>query len=167
MRILILSIGAILGIALQATWLADLNLPGNIVPDLILIMVISYSLLRGSDEGLFFGLAAGLFLDLVAGGVIGIQTLAKATAGFSAGLLEKTIFKDNLLVPVIAAFVGTLVLESLSVLMQLSFHGNYNFWLQIVSTIIPLALYNAAFAPLIYKLFLKMERYIQERSGNL
>lgn len=167
MRILILSIGAILGIALQATWFADLNLPGNIVPDLVLIMVISYSLLRGPDEGLFFGLAAGLFLDLVAGGVIGIQTLAKAIAGFTAGLLEKTIFKDNLLVPVIAAFVGTLILESLSVLMQLSFHGNYNFWLLMVSAIIPLALYNAAFAPLIYKVFLKMERFIQERSGNL
>ncbi len=167
MRVLILSIGAILGVALQATWLAGLNFPGNIVPDLILIMVISYSLLRGPDEGLFFGLAAGLFLDLVAGGVIGIQTLSKSFAGFSAGLLEKTIFKDNLLVPVIATFVGTLVFESLSVLMHLSFHGNYHFGLLLISAILPLALYNAAFAPVIYRLFLKMERFVAERSGNL
>lgn len=166
MRVLFLSIGAILGIALQATWLADLNLPGNIVPDLILIMVISYSLLRGPDEGLFFGLAAGLFLDLVAGGVIGIQTISKTFAGFSAGLLEKTIFKDNLLVPVLAVFAGTLVFESFSVLMHLSFQGNYNFWLLLISAIFPLALYNAVLAPVIYRLFLKMECFLEERSGN-
>ncbi len=167
MRVLILCIGTILGVALQATWLARLNLPGNIIPDLILIMVISYGLLRGPDEGLFFGLAAGLFLDLVAGGVIGIQMLSKTAAGFAAGLLEKTIFKDNLLVPVIAALVGTLVLESLNVFMHLSFHGNYNFWMLLISAIIPLALYNAVFAPFIYRLFLKMERFIAERAGNL
>ncbi len=167
MRVLILSIGAILGVALQATWLASLNLPGNIVPDLILIMVISYGLLRGPDEGLFFGLAAGLFLDLVAGGLIGIQTLSKVTAGFTAGLLEKTIFKDNLLVPVIAALVGTLFFESLNVMMHLSFHGNYNYWLLLISAIFPLAFYNAVFAPFIYHLFLKMERFIAERTDNL
>jgi len=167
MRVLILSIGTILGVALQATWLTSLNLPGNIVPDLILIMVISYGLLRGPDEGLFFGLAAGLFLDLVAGGVIGIQTLSKTAAGFTAGLLEKTIFKDNLLVPVIAALAGTLIFESFSLLMQLSFHGNYNYWLLLISAIIPLALYNAVFAPFIYRLFLKMEHFITERTENL
>lgn len=166
MRVLFLGIGTILSIALQATWFADLNLPGNIVPDLILIMVISYSLLRGPDEGLFFGLAAGLFLDLVAGGVIGIQTLSKTIAGFTAGLLEKNIFKDNLLVPLLAAFTGTLVFESFSALIHLSFHGNYNFWLLLISTIIPLALYNAVLAPVIYRLFLIMERFIEERSGN-
>lgn len=167
MRVLILSIGAVLVVALQATWLADLNFPGDIVPDLILIMVISYGLLRGPDEGLFFGLAAGLFLDLVAGGLIGVQTMSKSIAGFSAGLLEKTIFKDNLLVPVIAVFIGTLVLESLNVLMYLSFHVNYNYWLVLVSAIIPLSIYNALFAPVIYHLFLKMERFIIEKTDNL
>ncbi|NLY73703.1 MAG: rod shape-determining protein MreD [Firmicutes bacterium] len=167
MRILLLSVGAILGVALQATWLAGVNLPGRIIPDLILIMVISYGLLRGPDEGLFFGLAAGLFLDLVAGGAIGVQTLSKTIAGFSAGLLEKTIFKDNLLVPVIAVFVGTLLFESLNVLMYLSFGGNYNYWLLLISAIIPLAFYNAVLAPLVYRLFLKMESFIAERSDNL
>jgi rod shape-determining protein MreD len=167
MRVLFLSIGVILGVALQATWLADLNFPGDIVPDLILIMVISYGLLRGPDEGLFFGLAAGLFLDLIAGGLIGIQTLSKTIAGFSSGLLEKTIFKDNLLVPVIAALIGTIILESFNVLMLLSFHGNYNYWLVLVSAIIPLSLYNAVFAPVIYHLFLKMERFIIEKTNNL
>lgn len=167
MRILFLSSGVILGVALQATWLSGLNLPGRIIPDLILIMVISYGLLRGPDEGLFFGLAAGLFLDLVAGGVIGVQTLSKTIAGFSAGLLEKNIFKDNLLVPVIAAFVGTLLFESFNVLMYLSFGGNYNYWLLLVSAIIPLALYNALLAPFVYRLFLKMEGFIAERSDNL
>jgi rod shape-determining protein MreD len=166
-RFLILSIGVILGVALQATWLAWLNLPGRVTPDLILIMVISYGLLRGSDEGFIFGFLAGFFVDLLSGGIIGIGALSKMAAGFVAGLLEKTIFKDNLLIPLIAAFFGTLVFESFSVLMYMAFNSNYQFFHTLIFTILPLAFYNAIFAPLICFFLLKMEHFIVQRNSNL
>jgi len=163
MRFWILSLSVILGVVIQSTWLPALNLPGQIVPDLILIMVITYALLRGSDEGLIFGLCAGFFVDILSGGLIGVQAATKILAGYSVGLLEKTIFKDNLLLPALAVFVGTIFLELLNFIMYLAFKVNTNFFDLMVNVTFPLAFYNALLAPLIYYLFLKLERYLMER----
>jgi rod shape-determining protein MreD len=164
MRSLILSISIILAVAIQATWLPALHLPGQVTPDLVLIMVVSIGLLRGPDRGLFFGIISGLFMDLLSGHIIGVQALSKMTLGFCAGLMEKNIFKDNVLIPAITVFVATLVFESFNIIMYIAFRAHYNFFSTFVSTILPLAFYNALCAPLIYHGVLKMERWMVERA---
>ncbi len=164
MRPLILSIAVILAVVIQATWLPAMHLPGQVTPDLILIMVVSVGLLRGPDKGLFFGIVSGLFLDLLSGHIIGVQALSKMALGFCAGLMEKNIFKDNILVPAMAVFGATLVFESFNIFFYMAFHANYNFLSTFLSTILPLAFYNALFAPFIYYLVLKMERWMDERA---
>ncbi len=166
MRFTILAVSVILAVAIQATWLARLNLPGHIIPDLILILVISYGLLRGPDEGLLFGLAAGFFLNLHTGGIIGIEALSKMLAGYCAGLLEKNIFKDNLLVPAIAVCGGTLLFNSLSGIMYTAFNSNFNFLGVLVSNVLPQAVYNAVLAPLIYYFLFKTEQFLVEQSNS-
>lgn len=164
MRFLLLSIGVILGIGLQSTWLSNLGIVNQLKPDLILIMVISYGLLKGSESGTAFGLVSGFVMDLFSGNVIGIGALIKMIAGFSAGLLEKNIFKDNLLIPALVTFVWTIVLESFNVIIRLVFKANFNFLTVFISIIVPLAIYNALLAPIIYQLLIKMEQFLAERS---
>jgi rod shape-determining protein MreD len=163
MRVLILSIFVILAVAIQATWLAALHLPGQVTPDLVLIMVVSWGLLRGPDQGLFFGLLAGFFLDILSGGLIGVQALSKMALGFSSGFMEKTIFKDNLIIPAVTVFVVTLVFESFNIIMYIAFNAHYNFFSTLLSTILPMAFYNALFTPVIYHFVLKMEHWMVER----
>jgi len=163
MRFVILAISVILLIAVQSTWLAEIELFGLVKPDMILILVIAYGLYHGYYKGAFLGLIAGLFMDVLSGGVIGIGALVKMAAGFSAGLLQKLIFKDNLLVPTLAVFLGTVIFESFNLLMHISFHANYRFSLLFVSAIFPLAVYNSLLAPILYYFLLRMEKYIAER----
>lgn len=165
MRPLILSILVILIVAIQATWLAALHLPVKLIPDLVLILVVSFGLLRGPDQGLFFGLLAGFFLDLISGGIIGIQALSKMALGFSAGFMEKTIFKDNLLIPAITVFGATLIFESFNIVLYIAFNSNYNFFSTFISTVLPLSFYNALFTPIVYHFLLKLERWMAERSA--
>ena len=42
--------------------------------------------------------------------------------------MEKNIFKDNLLVPAIAVFVGTVVCELFNVIMLSAFKANIDIW---------------------------------------
>lgn len=161
MRALILSIFTILAVAIQATWL---HLPGQVTPDLVLIMVVSLGLLRGPDQGLFYGILAGFFMDLLSGNIIGIQTLSKMALGFSSGFMEKNIFKDNVLIPAVTVFAATIVFETFNIIMYIAFNAHYNFFGTFLSTILPLAIYNALFTPLIYHLILKMERWMVERA---
>lgn len=163
MRFLILSILVILGVVVQATWLASFHLPAQLTPDIILIITISYGLLRGSDQGLLFGMGAGFFIDLVSGGVIGVNALSKMIVGFSAGFMEKNIFKDSLLVPAIAVFIGSTVCGFFNIIMFNAFKFNIAIWHTILLTFF-LALCNAILAPPIYHLFLKLERFLVERA---
>jgi rod shape-determining protein MreD len=153
----------ILGVVVQATWLASLHIPPQITPDLVLMMTISYGLLRGPDQGLLFGLGAGFFVDLLSGGIIGVSALSKMIAGFSAGFMEKNIFKDNLLVPAITVFIGTIVCESFNMIMYTAFKANIDIWYNLLTKVFPLAFLNVLFAPLIYHFFLRMERFLAER----
>jgi rod shape-determining protein MreD len=120
--------------------------------------------LKGPYLGTNIGLFAGFFMDLAAGNIIGIGALCKLLAGFSAGLLEKTIFKDNLLVPVIAVFAGTIIFETLDLVIHLSFGANLRFWFVMLHTVLPVACYNAVLAPLIYFLINKFENHVSKKN---
>ncbi len=162
MRLLILSIWVILGVVVQSTWLASL-LPMQFTPDLVLIMTISYGLLRGPNQGLLFGMGAGFFVDLLSGNIIGIRALSKMIAGFCSGFMEKNIFKDNLLVPALAVFIGTIVCETFNLFMFTAFKMNIGIWFKLLE-ILPLACLNAIVAPVIYHFFLRIERFLAERA---
>jgi rod shape-determining protein MreD len=164
MRFAVIIIGVVFSVVLQATWLSGNNLPFLVKPDLILVIVISYALLKGPYLGTNIGLFAGFFMDLAAGNIIGVGALCKMLAGFSAGLLEKTIFKDNLLVPVIAVFFGTVIFETLALVIHLSFGANLHFLFVMVHTVLPAACYNAVLAPLIYFLINKFENYASKKN---
>ncbi len=64
---------------------------GSIVPDLIIILVVSFSLRYGQFYGTIFGAFSGLLLDIVSGGILGSAMFAKTISGFVAGYF----YSDN------------------------------------------------------------------------
>ena len=86
------------------------------------------------------------------------------TAKLRSGFEDTSLFKDNLLVPALAAFIGTLVCESANVLLYMAFSAQYQFFHALLFTIMPMAIYNTILAPLVYYLLLKLERYLIQRA---
>jgi rod shape-determining protein MreD len=62
---------------------------GEIMPDLVLLLVIYISIREGQFKGLFAGFAAGLILDIVSLDVLGTNALAKTVAAFIAGFFYR------------------------------------------------------------------------------
>jgi rod shape-determining protein MreD len=58
---------------------------GSVIPDLIIILVVSFSLRYGQFYGTIFGSISGLLFDLISGGVFGSAMFAKTISGFVAG----------------------------------------------------------------------------------
>lgn len=121
-------------------------------PDLILLEVAAVSLYRGSQPGALLGLAGGAFLDLWRGEAVGLFTLSGGATGYLLGLLEPRLFKDNLAVPVLAGFAGTLLFQG-SFLLLGSFVGtSFLLWPALAHVVLPEAVYNAALAPVVFRL---------------
>ncbi|NLJ33738.1 MAG: rod shape-determining protein MreD [Firmicutes bacterium] len=148
----------LLCLILQSTLLATFS-PWGLIPDLILIYVVSTALIRGSNEGALWGFFAGLGLDLISSGFLGLHCLLKMVLGFFIGLVEEKIFKDNLLLPVLVLFAATLVHELLFLLFAASYKQLEVRFLPALSTIIlPLSLYNALLSPFFYAKLLSWYR---------
>ena len=156
----------VFGLILQATVLAELNLFGlGLKPDFVLITVISYGLLKGPFYGAGLGLAAGLAADLFTGGVLGIGALSRMVAGFLAGLLEKTIFKDNLLVPALSLLAGTVVAEGIFLLIHSALAWHFGSILFLIPRLLAISLLNALVAPIVYRQFYRLELHLAEAAG--
>ena len=91
---------------LQTTGMPLLSLWG-VMPDLMLLVVVSWILLRGASEGIIWSLGGGLMLDLLSGGPIGAATIALALASFVASLSELNVPRTSLLLPVTACILAT------------------------------------------------------------
>ena len=81
------ALGAIaVALALQTT-LASFAIRGTAALDLVLIVVVYFSLISGPVAGLLLGSVAGLVQDALSSGIIGVGGLAKTIVGFAAGVL--------------------------------------------------------------------------------
>lgn len=90
----------------QAGLFASLAVVGG-TPDLLLIVVISLGLLRGSVPGAVFGFFGGLVVDLLTLETLGVTSLVLTLAGFWAGRYAETTARSRRLAPLLAVGVLT------------------------------------------------------------
>jgi len=153
MRYVVLAILGFGGLVFQTTVFNELIIAG-VKPDLLLIIVILYALFNGPRQGAFVGLGLGLLEDLFQAKYIGLNAAGKLTTGLIIGFLEKRIFKDNFLVPVLALFFGSLIHTAIYFL-YINISGYPLTLEQLVRVAVPFAIYNSCFSPFIYGRFYK------------
>ncbi len=67
---------------------------GGVVPDLILITLVYYSISRDQFYGTVLGATYGFLIDLITGSLLGSSMLSKTIAGFTAGYFSTETKKD-------------------------------------------------------------------------
>ena len=144
---------------LQVTLAPRLEVAGAF-PNLVLLAVIGWTLVRGAGSGLRWAVAGGLCLDLVAPGPLGVHALALAVAAYGAGFLQRSFAADPVLLPAVSGALATvaynLVLVALTALL-----GHPVQLLPVAEAwIAPSALYDAALTPLAFLLLRRLDRAV-------
>jgi rod shape-determining protein MreD len=93
---------------LQVVIVSSVPVAGG-APDLLLVVVVSLGLLRGSVPGAAFGFVGGLIVDLLTLETLGITSLVLTLAGFWAGRWAETTGRGRKLAPLIAVGVITVL----------------------------------------------------------
>jgi rod shape-determining protein MreD len=112
-------------------------------PDFVLVVVLTWSMLRGSGEGAFVGFLGGVLLDSVTYTPFGINSALMGLIGYCIGLPQVNVYRGNL-----PYFLGT------SAIATLAYHTLYFLVLQALglglppifetyATAVPAALLNA------------------------
>lgn len=93
-------------VLVQATLLARIRLVGA-TPNLLLVVVVCWSLIRGLYDGLVWGFVGGLALDVLAGLPLGTSSLALMATTPLAGLGKNSIFPGSLTLPILLVTLAT------------------------------------------------------------
>ncbi len=156
--------GAIIVVALliQLTLINSITILG-LKPDLIMIVVVVFSLLKGGKEGTISGFASGLLQDIFSTGLLGINALAKTVIGFTCGIFKEKIFYEHILflIPVIT-FVASFMQSILMFLLLRSFGIEYGLVWSIKQIALPEALYSSLLSPFIFLAINKLFQTIKE-----
>jgi len=92
----------------QVSILADYAPLGG-TADLVLVVLLSLALLRGSLFGAAAGFAAGLLIDTATLGTLGFTSLLLTLAGYWIGRYGETTARDRLHAPVLSVGVVTIL----------------------------------------------------------
>lgn len=97
---------------LQTTLLPQLQIRGG-QADLIFMLVLSWTLLAGVEEGIVWALVGGVAGDLLSGMPLGTSALALVIVMFGIGSAAGEVGRGNLIVPPLAAALGTGIYQAL------------------------------------------------------
>lgn len=125
----------------QASVVPALSWAG-VIPDLPFVLTVLMALRRGPEVGCLVGFMAGFFQDVAGGGLLGVQALTKALAGFLSGIGSARLLVGNPLVQVPALVLLTLAEGLLRFALLQIFHYPASFERLILHVIAPQALYN-------------------------
>jgi rod shape-determining protein MreD len=106
-RFLLGALSVVTALLLQLTVVGRLPLPGA-APDLVLVLVVAFSLAEGPMSGLVTGWSAGLVADALSAHELGRLALAYAIAGYVTGMLQDDTERSTLQ-PFGAVALGALV----------------------------------------------------------
>ena len=148
---------------LQGTLLPQVKVLGT-QPDLVLLTVVSWSLLCGAEEGMMWALIGGLALDLLSSARLGVNTLPLLLISFLAGLWQRGIVRVDVLIPLLAIPIATLVYQGAMVGLLKLFGWPGTWQASLRHAILPTTLINTLLMPVVYVLMRWIHRRTQDES---
>jgi rod shape-determining protein MreD len=102
-------------VILQSAVLPNFTIFG-VVPQLMFVATISWSLLRGLREGLAWAFVAGLLTDLFSAGPIGVTSLAMMATVAAVVFLQRSFPESRLIMPIVLTALATMIFWSIYLL---------------------------------------------------
>jgi rod shape-determining protein MreD len=119
-------------------------------PDLALVIVVAWTLLRGARSGIIWALVAGAWLDLTSGGPFGMYTLGLIAATLVAGLGGRTVFRSHVLLALAMVAAATVVQNMIQYLLIWLTGAHVPFADALLRLTVPEVAYNMIVMLLVY-----------------
>lgn len=161
MRIVVFILLILLAL-LQATIVPAIPYVG-IRPDLVLLLVLAWTMVRGTTEGAVAAFVGGLAMDVFSPLPLGSHALAMLLTIAPVGWMGAPFYRGNLAFPIGGAFLATLLYNVLLLLLSRLF-GQEVVWAGLLWRVaLPMALIVATLMPLIYWALDRIDRRVHRR----
>jgi rod shape-determining protein MreD len=129
-------------------------------PDLVLVVVLAWAMLRGSIEGAVVGFLGGMLLDSVTYTPFGINTALFGLVGYCAGLPEVSVYRGNLPFFLGIAVLATLAYHTLCFLILQALGYSMPPLIETYEAAVPAGVLNALLVPLAFVVCRRLTRVL-------
>lgn len=139
----------------QSTLFHYLELAG-VVPNLLLIITMSFGLMRGRKEGLLVGFFSGLLVDVFSGTVIGPFAFLYMTLGYANGFFHRIYYVEDVLLPMFMITVNDFLFNVSVYFVYFMLRNKLQFSEYLVKIILPEMIYTILITLFFYKILVRI-----------
>lgn len=145
---------------LQTTTLQSVSFAG-ITPNLIIIVVAAFGLMRGKTEGMYIGFFSGLLIDIFCGFYLGIYALLYMYVGYLTGLFQKRFYPEDLKLPLLIITASDFATNMIIYLILFLTRSRFDFGYYFSNIILPELVYTMIITIFLYLLLLKINQKLE------
>ncbi|MBE6091894.1 rod shape-determining protein MreD [Selenomonas ruminantium] len=138
----------------------------GISPNFMLLLTVSFAFLRGMEQGTFMGFLTGLLTDLATGTFFGIHAFTYLLMGNLCGRFANRVYKDQFFWPVFASLGVTALNYFILALLMVLLGYRFNPISNVQVTLLPMLIYQLAFAYPVHYLTYKLDKNISTNETN-
>ncbi len=138
----------------------------SISPDFMLLVTVSFAFLRGTEKGTLMGFATGLLTDLATGTFFGIHAFSYMLMGNLCGRFANRVYKEQFFLPVFASLGVTALNYFILALLMVLLGYRFNPISNVQMTLVPMLIYQLAFAYPVHYLTYKLDKNISTNETN-
>ncbi|MBI4301494.1 MAG: rod shape-determining protein MreD [Chloroflexi bacterium] len=142
--------------------------PVAVVPDLTMLVVVGWGIMKGLRPALFLAIGGGWLLDSLSSTSFGAATLALIVIAFLSLAGVRRVLTSHILLAMGGALLGTFIYNGF-LLLSLRIEGPIDVGLaQVVGVLLFTAIVNTILMPLVYALLLGVDkgiRLLEERTA--
>lgn len=145
----------------QATVFRYLKLAG-VVPNLLLIVTMSFGLMRGRKEGLLVGFFSGLLIDIFFGRALGPYAFIYMTMGYVNGFFHRIYYVEDVLLPMIMITLNDFIYNVIIYMVYFLLRNKLHFATYCMNVIIPEMIYTILITLFFYKILVRINKRLKK-----
>jgi rod shape-determining protein MreD len=161
-RFLVYTIEIIICFVLQSSLFHYISLAG-VMPNLILILVVSTAYMRGRLPGLLVGFFSGLLVDLFYGSTVGLYALMYMLIGYLAGYANRIYSEDDYTLPLIFVGAADLLYTFFYYVFEFLLRSRLNLPFYFIKFMLPEVIYTIAASVIVYKLLNGINSFLDRK----
>lgn len=131
-------------------------------PNLLLILTFSFGFIHGKEAGMWYGLLAGMLMDLFYSGPFGFYTLLFINIGYLNGICTQYYYEDYITLPLVLSLVNEAAYNCYIYVFRFLIRGRLDFLYYLREIILPEMIFTTVATLLLYRLFLFTNRRLDE-----
>lgn len=160
-RIITVGIIILICFLLQSTLFHFIEL-GGVVPNLLLIITMSFGLMRGRREGLLVGFFSGLLVDIFFGSVLGPYAFIYMTIGYINGFFHRIYYVEDVLLPMLMISLNEIIFNSVVFIIFFMMRNKLHYVTYFRHVILPEMLYTIIITLFFYKLLARINMHLKK-----